>query len=327
MNSEIFAEAFSKAGHEVRLVTWTQDPEATSFPYQIFRDPNIWELLRLHRWAHVIFENNPSLRLSWPALFFNKPHVIALNTWISRNDGRMGIRDVLKKLWLKKTSQNIAVSSAIRNECCKDAIVIGNPYRKDLFSRRSDIKRSRHFVFLGRLVSDKGADHAIMAVHQVSKRLSQKFTLTIIGDGPERASLEDLVSKYKMQSSVRFTGALRGEQLISQLNEHKFMLVPSLWKEPFGNVALEGLACGCIPIVSDGGGLPSAIGHAGLTFERGNLENLICTMIRLVSQPDLQATLLKEVDTHLAAHHPKVVVEKYLSIIENAVTEPEKIGT
>ena len=316
VNSEILAKAFSEAGHDVRLVTWTKDPKATCFPFQIFRDPDLLVLLRLHKWANVIFENNPSLRLSWPALFFRKPHVVAIRTWITRSDGSTGLKDILKTLWLKKASRNIAVSSAIKNECCKDAVVIGNPYRDDLFRIIPEIHRSRHFVFLGRLVSDKGADHAIMAVHQISKKLSQEFSLTIIGNGPERTSLEKLVRKYRMEKSVRFTGSLRGEQLISQLNEHKYILIPSLWKEPFGNVALEGLACGCIPIVSDGGGLPEAIGEAGYTFKRGDLKSLVDILKRLDRFPEEETRLREKAHNHLKNYRSEYVTKRYLEEID-----------
>src|SRR5690606_40338743 len=94
------------------------------------------------------------------------------------------------------------------------------------------------------------------------------FRLTIIGDGPEAPVLKALAVKYGLEHKVDFKGSLQGKELVDCLNQHKLILVPSRWEEPFGNVALEGMACGCIPVVSDGGGLAEAVGHAGLTFQR-----------------------------------------------------------
>ena len=48
--------------------------------------------------------------------------------------------------------------------------------------------------------------------------------------------------------------------LVNQLNQSEILVVPSLWSEPFGIVALEGLACGCALLASDAGGLPDAVG-------------------------------------------------------------------
>ena len=51
------------------------------------------------------------------------------------------------------------------------------------------------------------------------------------------------------------------------------VLVPSLWPEPFGRVAVEGLAAGKIALVSDIGGLPEAVAfQEALTLEPGNLD-------------------------------------------------------
>ncbi len=327
VNSEILASAFSEYGHQVRLVTWTPDPENTSFAFPVYRNPGMWKLLELHRWASLVFENNPSLRLSWPSLLFANINVIAVRTWISRSDGTTGIQDILKRYWLKRAERVIAVSEAVRRKCCPEAVVIGNPYRAGQFKILPEIDRSIDFVFLGRLVSDKGADQAILGMYQLNKSGMQKYHLSIVGDGPEKKYLEGLASDLELSELVHFTGALQGEELIRTLNRHRILLVPSLWEEPFGNVALEGMACGCIPIVSDGGGLPDAVGKAGLCFERGNLKMLVSTMKRVIKDSSLQKQLLQEAKTHLRAHHPETITKKYLEIVENAPTAPKKVFT
>ena len=64
-----------------------------------------------------------------------------------------------------------------------------------------------------------------------------------------------------LERQVEFTGVLQGETLVRTLNAHRIMVVPSRTPEPFGVVALEGIACGCVVVGSEGGGLsgtPSA---------------------------------------------------------------------
>jgi glycosyltransferase involved in cell wall biosynthesis len=321
INSEILAQEFYKAGEIVKLITWTKEDGDKLFPFEVIRDPSVAELIRLHSWADIVFENNPSIRLSWPSILFKRKSVIALCTWISRADGSKSWQDKFKLLWLKRALAVIAVSEEMRKSTWPSAIVVGNPYRNLLFRILPDVHRKFEFVFLGRLVSDKGADMAINAFYKLINKQSQlqNSFLTIIGTGPERETLVQLITELNLHNNVRFEGALQGEELVKCLNQHRFMLVPSRWKEPFGNVALEGIACGCLPIVADGGGLPEAVGKAGLVFERGNIENLVSCMKKILYNMTLAETLRAEAKGHLLAHQPDTVANDYLQIIKKAI--------
>lgn len=318
VNSEVLAMGFHAAGHEVRLITWTSNTGDRTFPFIIIRQPKTAVLFKEHRNADVVFENNPSLRLSWPAIFFNKPIVVALRTWVNRSEHGMVWQDRLKHLWLKRATAVIAISEAVRERCWPPATVIGNPYREGLFKILPGATRNRHFVFMGRLVPDKGADIAIKALHKLSAEQKALYQLTIIGNGPEEQQLKQLVQQLNLNDSVIFTDALRGEELVLCLNQHKYLLVPSTWEEPFGNVALEGMACGCLPIVSDGGGLPDAVGNAGLVVERGSADSLATAIYNLLINTELEISLRNAAPQHLAGHLPQVVSNKYLRIVEAA---------
>jgi glycosyltransferase involved in cell wall biosynthesis len=317
INSEVLAIGFHNAGHEVRMVTWTENIGDKIFPFTIIRKPGTAVLFKEHRSTDIIFENNPSLRLSWPAIFFNKPIVIALCTWVNRRGNGLAWQDRLKQFWLKRANVIIAVSEAVRKRNWPPAVVVSNPYRDDLFRVLPNTNRNRDFVFMGRLVPDKGADIAIKAL---AKLVDQNtfYTLTIVGSGPQEQQLKELVQQLGVSDRVNFTGALRGEALVLCLNEHKYMLVPSTWEEPFGNVALEGMACGCLPIVSDGGGLPDAVGKAGLVVARGNAYALADSIKELLNNAGLEAQLRNEANAHLAVHRPDIITSKYLQILEAA---------
>ncbi|MEK6481688.1 glycosyltransferase family 4 protein [Catalinimonas sp. 4WD22] len=316
VNSALLATSFAKAGHQVLLLTWTAEDGNKAFPFEVVRNPSLAQLFRAHLWTDMVFENNPCLRLSWLDFFTRRPLVVTLNTWIARSSGRLGIQDKLKFQWLKRANSVVAVSEAVRKKCWPKATVIGNPYRADEFERLSSIPKDRDFVFLGRLVSDKGVDLAIKAFYQLlSKEPKQNHSFTIVGDGPERKKLEHMVNKLGLNDHVHFTGALQGKVLVQCLNRHRFMLVPSMWEEPFGNVALEGIACGCIPIVSDGGGLPDAVGNAGITFRRGNLSHLVDTIQKVLQQSSLEQQLREAAKAHLKKHHPEEVCRQYLNVI------------
>jgi glycosyltransferase involved in cell wall biosynthesis len=322
--SDFLANTFHNAGHQLHVVTWTQEKGKKIFPFKIIRNPHIFQLLKEHSWADLIFENNPTLRLGWPALLVGRPSIITLHTWVSRINGEIGWQDKLKALWLKRAKKVLAVSDALRKESWPTATVIANPYQDNIFRIIPNIARTSDFVFLGRLVSDKGAKLAIEAFIKIVSedkynKSRQKLTLTIIGDGPEREGLENVVSASRLKDSVLFKGFLKGQLLAEELNKHKFLLVPSAWKEPFGIVVLEGMACGCIPIVSDSGGLYEAVGDAGVTFKTGNVDSFVTVIKQLLENPAFAQELRSRAPAHLAEHHAEVIAEKYLFAVQNTI--------
>ena len=191
-HSEILAYAFYEAGYDVHVLTWTDDAEQNKFPFQVIRNPNLFQSWKEHAWADIIFENNPCIRLSWPQLLFKKPNFIALHTWITNSNGAIRFQDRLKKIWLKKANCVISCSKAIQKASWPSSIVINNPYDDSVFNIIQGSDRNKDFVFLGRLVSNKGVDLALKLIHDMKikankeKLLELKTTLTIIGEGPEK---------------------------------------------------------------------------------------------------------------------------------------------
>ena len=133
--------------------------------------------------------------------------------------------------------------------------------------------------------------------------------------------LIDLKNKLNLNDKVFFVGVKKGSELVTCLNEHRYILVPSVWEEPFGLVALEGMACGCLPIVSNCGGLPNAIGNAGLTFRKGDVDNLVDVLTELLSNSLLEKKLRDYFPSHLALHTSTIVAKKYLNVIQSAINE------
>src|SRR6185295_7293475 len=115
-----------------------------------------------------------------------------------------------------------------------------------------------------------------------------------------------------------FTGSISHEAIAQRLAEHRILIAPSLYHEPFGVVALEGIACGCVVIGSSGGGLPEAIGPCGRTFPNGDEHALAATIAELLGDPDSCARMLEGAAEHLAEHTIRRVAERYLAVLERA---------
>jgi glycosyltransferase involved in cell wall biosynthesis len=299
----------------VHVVTNTTGGEDAAFPFGVTRRPTLKKLVSLHRWADVVYQNNIELGSLWPAFLTRKPTVISVRTWLRAKDGRTRPVDLLKKWVLSRADAVIAISEAVRRDTCARAVVIGNPYRSNLFRVLQDVRRRNSVVFLGRFVSDKGADLLIRAYAEVK---DDAEGLTLIGGGPEEAALRRMASELSIEA--RFTGPLQGEDLVRELNQHAILAVPSRWAEPFGNVALEGMACGCVVVGSDGGGLPDAIGLGGLTFRSGDAKHLAEHLRCLLCDHELRQELGAGSVAHLRNRVEDTVSHRYLEIVNAAVS-------
>jgi glycosyltransferase involved in cell wall biosynthesis len=269
------------------------------------------------RWADVVEHANVSLRGAWPLLLVRRPWVVSHHSWYCRSDGRVAWQDRLKRWSLRFADASIAVSAAIAADVGRPSEVIPNAYRDSLFRILPHADRSRDLVFVGRLVSDKGADLLLQALARLAAA-GRPRELTVIGTGPESDPLARLAHRLGLTDRVHFLGPRTGYELVEQLNRHRVLVVPSRYAEPFGIVALEGIACGCAVIGTEGGGLPDAIGPCGVVVPNGDAAALADAIDALLSDPARLAALRAAAAGHLSEHRVQRVGERYLAAFERA---------
>ncbi len=313
----ILAHEFVNQGHEVKIVSQVPATEEKFFPFEIIRQPGWEKLLKLTRWCDVYFQGCVSLKGIWSFLIVRRPWVVTHQTWYCRSDGSVGWQDYLKRS-LTRFSTNIPASLALAEHIKGPSTVVPNPYREDIFYEMPEISRNKELAFLGRLVSDKGVDLLLEALANLKQRRVTP-RLTIIGSGPEEHKLRQQVQKLDIVAQVDFAGVKVEHELAQLLNAHKILVVPSRWQEPFGIVALEGIACGCVVIGSERGGLKDAIGPCGVTFPNGDVKTLTQTLFDLLTNPDKLSTYREKVQSHLSRHTRAAVAKAYLQVLERAI--------
>jgi glycosyltransferase involved in cell wall biosynthesis len=313
------ADEFVNAGHEVKLVSQTPASvnDTKKFPFEVIRKPNPKYLLELTNWCNIYFQANISLKGIYPLLIVPRPFIVTHQGWYCRSNGSLSWQDYLK-YFVTLFATNISASHAVADHMPKASTVIPNSFQDDIFFEIPEIKRDQELVFLGRLVSDKGANLLLQALANL-RLIDLKPKLTVIGIGPEEASLRLQAKELGISNQVNFVGAKVGKELAYLLNTHQIMVVPSIWEEPFGIVALEGIACGCVVVGSEGGGLKEAIGSCGVTFPNGDVQALTQVLADLLTDTSKLFKYREKAALHLSKHRKAEVAKAYLQVFERAI--------
>ena len=133
--------------------------------------------------------------------------------------------------------------------------IVENAIDPARFHRRRTRIASRPIraVFIGRFVPYKGADMLLEASADLIR--SGSLVLDFVGDGPQAPRLRERVAQLQLpQNGVTFSGWVKHEQIQEKLVEADILTFPSI-REFGGGVALEAMAVGVVPVVTNYGGL------------------------------------------------------------------------
>ena len=160
---------------------------------------------------------------------------------------------------------------------------------------RGGMSRQPHiFLFVARLVEEKGVRDLVSAFVAARGILGDGIELVIVGDGP----LRDYVSGNVHDSAgIRYIGQIAHDQLSTVMAScHTLVLLSKprrvgpveVWREQFGFVLVEAMACGLSIIGSDSGAIAEVIGDAGtvLPLGRSLVSQLTMAMVNAARDSD-----------------------------------------
>jgi glycosyltransferase involved in cell wall biosynthesis len=166
---------------------------------------------------------------------------------------------------------------------------------------------------VGRLVSEKGIGTLVRALAAVNARPGRRpATLLIVGDGEQRAALEQLAASLGLAANVHFAGQRRDQALIDAVASARIGVVPSEWEEAMGGVALELLAAGLPLIVSERGGLAECVGDGAWTFPNGDHQALADRMVALLDDEALRRSKSDRAKEIVARFDESRLAKQYL---------------
>lgn len=210
-----------------------------------------------------------------------------------------GLMNRLKGYVLRRIDHLTVVSRAMRDHLRATGRLPAHtsvqPMGVDLtgtFTPASATAARSGLLFVGRLVEKKGVITLLEALALLARN-HPDLQLTCIGDGPERAGLEQRAAALHIADRVKFRGAVPNHQIPAYLRAARIAVVPSLVagsgdQEGLGLVAVEALGCGCATVVSDLPALRDVVedGSNGLVFRAGDAADLAAKLeLLLQDQP------------------------------------------
>ncbi len=186
---------------------------------------------------------------------------------------------------------------------------------------------SRPFTvgFVGRLVPQKGPHLLLEALAGLDGPWQARF----LGSGPMRPDLEQMARRLGLWDRVTFDDRIPSTQVPAYLCELDVLVLPSVstrsWKEQFGRVLVEAMACGVPVIGSSCGEVPNVIGDAGLVFPEGDVAALRESIARLRHDPQLRAQLGEAGRAQVLRHYTQAQVASatvavYRELMHNLAT-------
>ncbi len=163
------------------------------------------------------------------------------------------------------------------------------------------IEKSEFVVgFVGRFVQEKGLLTLLKALMTLKDK---SWKLLLLGRGPLQSELMNLAEENKIKYRIILVESVPHDQVCNYINLMSTLVLPSEtanefktltavgWKEQFGHVLIEAMACKVPVIGSNSGEIPHVIGDTGLVFPEGDAQALANCLVQLMDKPQLAQNL------------------------------------
>lgn len=253
-----------------------------------------------------------------------KPKLVWSNVGIGA-----GTYSLMKKLCAGSLDMTVAVSHFIRNRLIESGF---NPYKIIVYSQSREMAqptvtreawRKEHSIdadavvigSVGRVVDMKGNETLVRVMPAIAEHYSNA-RLVIVGDGPDKARLEQLAKELKVEDKIIFTGALTNIENI--YNAFDIVAFPTYW-EALGYIPYEAMYYEKPLVASYTGGVPEIVkdGYNGLLVPPADLKGWEEALLRLLGDKELCESLSENgkeyYNNNLSRQARKITMENYYS--------------
>jgi glycosyltransferase involved in cell wall biosynthesis len=175
--------------------------------------------------------------------------------------------------------------------------------------------------YVGRLVPEKGIADLISAL----ATLPTHIRLRIIGSGSHAEVLHQHAITVGVASRIEWHAPVPSHAIPTVMHGLDTLVLPSRttanWKEQFGRVLVEAMACGVPVIGSNSGEIPHVIGDGGLVYPEGDSDALASAIMQLVDYPQHYADYSQKARQRVQQHYTQqALAQQYLQIYQQMLT-------
>ena len=226
-------------------------------------------------------------------------HATPITVWTVHGSDVSALQGVfwrrLRRWVASRSGRIVAVSEALKGHLAEEGCPAGRvtviPMGADLrglFVPDGSPRSRTEILFVGRLVPGKGVDVLLNAMPAILAR-APDATLTVVGGGPERDKLVDLVQTLDIVQRVLFVGPASHASLADRYRRATLLVLPSR-EEGFGLVLAEALGCGCPVAASDLPAIREVLsdGQGGRLFRTGDAAALAAAVVECLEDEALR---------------------------------------
>ena len=206
-----------------------------------------------------------------------------------------------KFICVSSYDQNIGISSGVINK--KSSVVIHNGVAVPDISKK-EAKEKTTIIFAGRLSAPKRQDVFLKSIALLDSEIKNKININIIGDGPNKESIENLYESLGLNSLVSIK-SLPTELMGKEYSNSDILVLISDY-EAFPMVIIEAMSYGLPVVVSSVGGIPEAVNASvGALVSKNNPEDFA---------KEIKALILNKEDREKKGQNARKLIEEKFTI-------------
>ncbi|MGV3278827.1 glycosyltransferase family 4 protein [Rickettsiales bacterium LUAb2] len=249
------------------------------------------------------------------------------------------LRKIYEKVFLSNLQYIFGVSNYVTNCFCKNYpklnkkfITLYNSYgHLDISKINNRIEKQQVIMFAGKPIQIKGIFEFMASLPIILNKFNN-WTGLVIGaffskkskyKNPLAHLTEDSKIKALIESNkLIFYSNLKVDQVFSNMQKAKILVIPSIFQEVFGLTALEAHIAGCIVISSGTGGLKEVSGDFAYYLDKVTSNNITNKLEYIINNLEIAEKLAKEGQAYaLNKFNPQTLVDKLDNIRESTINE------
>jgi len=241
---------------------------------------------------------------------YRKPIVLTIHGSDINVLNKKFLLKLMNRFILSKVDNIIAVSPALKEKVIEMGILqeklwyIPNGVDPNEFCPALDnFSIPQKMLWVGRISKEKGLHILIKAMKEILKEVPQA-QLTLVGDGPERRNIEQMIKDYQLEEHIHLEGFRSHLEISRYFKISHIFVLPSI-REGFPLVILEALASGLPCVASDVGGVKAVIedGVNGYLVSPSDAKDFSLKVVELMSNPDLMKEMGENARKKIVDHY------------------------